>query len=95
MEQTKYNFVNRTKKSLYSHKSVSNYNQLSQKNYGDYLKQNNKLNVKSVSIYNSNNPLKSEIGHQYTNNLVANNIGKDMVGRIEIYYSPYSSKNNN
>ena len=94
MEQTKYNFVNRTKKSLYSHKSVSNYNQLSQKNYGDYLKQNNKLNVKSVSIYNSNNPLISEISHQNTNNLTSNNIGKNMVDRIAKYYSSYSTKNN-
>jgi hypothetical protein len=95
MEQIKYNFVNRTKKSLYSNNSVSNYNQLSQKNYGDYIKQNNKLNVKSVSIYNSNNPLISELSHQNVNNLVANNIGKDMVDQIEKYYSPYSSKNNN
>ena len=95
MEQINYNFVNRTKKSLYSHNSTSNYNQLSQKNYADYLKQNNKLNVKSVSIYNSNNPLKSEISHQNTNNLNANNIGKNMVELIAKYYSSYSSKNNN
>ena len=94
MEQIKYNFVSRTKKSLYSHNSVSNYNQLSQKNYGDYLKQNNKLNVKSVSIYNPNNPLISEISHQNTNNLTSNNIGKDMVDRIAKYYSSYSTKNN-
>ena len=95
MEQNNYNFVNRTKKSLYSHNSVSNYNQLSQKNYQDYLKQNNKLNVKSVSIYNPNNPLISEISHQNANNLIANNIGKDMVERIAKYYSSYSSKSNN
>ena len=95
MEQIKYNFVNRTKKSLYSHKSVSNYNQLSQKNYGDYLKQNNKLNVKSVSIYNPNNPLISEISHQNDNNVISNNLGKDMVEQITKYYSSYSSKNNN
>ena len=94
MEQIKYNFVNRTKKSLYSYNSVSNYNRQNQKNYVDYLKQNNKLNVKNVSIYNPNNPLKSEASHKNVNNIIENNIGKD-IEKIANYYSSYSTKNNN
>ena len=95
MDQINYNFVIRTKKSLYSHNSVSNYNRLTQKNYMDYLKPNTKFNVKSVSIYNPNNPLISEDSHKNANSLIANNIGKDAVEQIAKYCSPYSTKNKN
>ena len=93
MDQINYNFVNRTKQSLYSHNNISNYNRINQNKYGEYLKQSNKLNVKSVSIYNPNNPLVSEVNLKNTNNLVGNGIGKDVVEQITNYYSSYSTKN--
>ena len=95
MDQINYNFVDRTKQSLYCHNSVSNYNRLSQNKYEDYLKQNNKLNVKSVSIYNPNNPFIPEANIKKDNNLIINSIGKDMTEQITNYYSSYSTKNNN
>ena len=98
MDQINYNFVNRTKKSLYSHNSVSNYNRLNKIKYVDYLKQNNKLNVKTVSIYNPINPLISEVNNKNANNLIINsieNIGKDKVEQALNYYSSYSTKNKN
>ena len=91
MEQLKYNEMKNIKNNIYSDTRSIKYkknNKTEINPYPKYLKQENQMNIKSFSLYNSNNSNISEI--EYKNN---SNTNKDKKVIVNYYSFPVGIKN--
>ena len=91
MEQLKYNLIKNLKNNIYQDNHSSKYkkNINTELNpYPKYLKQGNQINIKSLSDFNSNDPIISEIDSK--NN---DNVNKDKKPIVNYYSFPVGIKN--